>query len=117
MENRNQIIIRTSLAGIGANLLLAGFKFAIGAVTNSISVCADALNNSTDALSFIITIVGTRLSEKKPDKKHPFGYGRLEYVASLLIGIMITYAGVASLLASVRRILHPQPNDYSLRRW
>lgn len=115
MKTRNQKIITTSLAGIGANLLLAGLKFAIGTVTRSVSVCADALNNTTDALSFIITIVGTRLSEKRPDKKHPFGYGRLEYVASLLIGIMITYAGVASLLASARRILHPQPGDYSLR--
>ena len=89
MANRNQKIVRTSLTGIGANILLAGLKFAIGAAANSVAVCADALNNTTDALSFLITIAGVRLSEKSPDKKHPFGYGRIEYLSSLLIGIIM----------------------------
>lgn len=111
--NRNREIIQTSLAGIAANILLAGFKFVIGAAANSVSIRADALNNTADALSSLITIIGTKLSEKEPDRKHPFGYGRIEYLASLLIGMMIFYAGVSAMITSGIRILHPEPNEYT----
>lgn len=68
---REQIIIRTSAIGIAANVLLAGFKFAVGTMSNSIAIMNDAVNNLSDALSSVITIIGTRLAGKKPDKKHP----------------------------------------------
>lgn len=112
--NRNREIIKTGLVGVGGNVLLSGFKFAAGIVANSVSIRADAINNLADALSSVITIVGTKLSEKEPDRKHPFGYGRIEYLTSLFIGIFILYAGLNAARESIRRILHPEPNDYTM---
>ena len=112
--NRNKEIIKTSVVGVISNLFLAVLKLIVGSATNSIAIRADAINNLTDSMSSFITIIGTRLSEKEPDRKHPFGYGRIEYLSTLLIGGLILYAGVSAALASVKRILHPQPNDYSL---
>ena len=111
--NRNRSIIRTSLVAIAANFLLAGFKLMVGLAANSVSILTDAINNVSDALSSAVTIVGTRLSAKEPDRKHPFGYGRIEYLSSLLIGVIILYAGFDALRNSIARILHPEPNDYS----
>lgn len=112
--NRSREIIKTSCIGIACNILLSVFKFAVGVIANSISIKTDALNNLTDALSSVITIVGTRLSEKEPDRKHPFGYGRIEDITSLLIGIIILYAGVEAIRYSVNRIIHPEPVDYTI---
>lgn len=99
--------------GIVGNLFLACFKFAIGGITNSIAIITDAVNNLTDILSAVITIVGTRLSDKEPDRKHPFGYGRLEYLTTLVISGIILYAGITVLIESVHRIIHPEPSTYS----
>ena len=111
--NRNKEIIRTSIIGIIGNLCLSAFKLAIGFVTNSIAIRMDAVNNMTDALSSLITIAGTKLSEKEPDRKHPFGYGRIEYLTSLTIGILILYAGITAVIESVERIIRPQDLEYS----
>lgn len=111
--NRNQIIIRTSGIGIAGNILLSAFKLAVGIAAHSVAIITDGVNNITDALSFLITIVGTRLSEKKPDREHPFGYGRIEYLAALVTGIVILYAGFDAVRNSVESLLHPEPNDYS----
>ena len=111
--NRNREIIRTSITGIAGNLLLAVFKLIAGTAANSVSIITDAVNNIADGMSSLVTIIGTRLSEKEPDKDHPFGYGRIEYLASLIIGLLITYAGFDALRSSVLRILHPEPVDYS----
>jgi cation diffusion facilitator family transporter len=111
--NRSKEIIRTSCIGIACNILLSAFKFAVGIFANSVSIRTDALNNLTDALSSVITIVGTRLSEKEPDRKHPFGYGRIEDITSLLIGIIILYAGIEAIRHSVNRIIHPEPVEYT----
>ncbi len=81
--NRNRVIIKTSIIGIAGNILLSAFKLAVGIAANSVSIITDGVNNITDALSFLITIIGTRLSEKEPDREHPFGYGRIEYLAAL----------------------------------
>ena len=81
---RNKSIVRVSLVGVAANLCLAAFKLAVGLAANSISILTDAINNVTDTLSSVITITATRLSEKEPDRKHPFGYGQVEHLASLL---------------------------------
>lgn len=111
--NRNRAIIRTGVLGIAANLLLAAFKLTVGILSNSISIITDAVNNTTDAMSSVITIVGARLTEKEPDRRHPFGYGRVEHLSSLGIGIVILYAGFDALKNSVERIIHPEPNEYT----
>ena len=75
---REKTIVKTSIIGIIANVFLAGFKAVIGLMTNSIAIVLDAVNNISDAGSSLITIVGTKLAAREPDKKHPFGYGRIE---------------------------------------
>ena len=110
---RDQIIVRTSVIGILANVFLAGFKAAVGALSGSIAVILDAVNNLSDALSSVITIIGTKLAGKKPDKKHPYGYGRIEYISAVLISVIVLYAGVTSLVESVKKIIRPELPDYS----
>ena len=110
---RNRAIIRTSRIGIAANFFLAAVKLAAGFAANSVSIIADAVNNISDAMSSVVTIIGTRLSEKEADRRHPFGYGRIEYVASLVIGMIILYAGFDAFKTSLDRILHPETSDYS----
>ena len=112
--NRSRVIVRTSVLGILANLLLAGFKAAVGLLSSSIAILLDAVNNLTDALSSVITIIGTRLAGKKPDRKHPYGHGRTEYITSTLIAVIILYAGFSSLTESVKKLLTPQTPDYSV---
>ena len=113
VEARNSRIIRTSLLGILANVALAVFKAMVGFLTNSIAVILDAVNNLSDALSSVITIIGTKLAEKKPDKKHPLGYGRIEYLTAMIIAVIVLYAGVMSLDESVKKILHPEKAAYT----
>ena len=112
-EGREKVIIRTSVISIITNILLAGFKAAIGLLSNSIAVILDAVNNLSDALSSVITIVGTKLAKKKPDKKHPLGYGRIEYMSALVIAGLVLYAGITSLAESIKKILSPEIPEYS----
>lgn len=112
--DRSKVIIRTSIIGIFLNLLLILFKLAVGVLSNSIAIILDAVNNMGDALSSIITIIGTRLAGKAPDKKHPYGYGRIEYLASVLISVIVLVAGITSLRESVDKILHPEEASYSV---
>lgn len=112
-EERNRLIVRTSVIGIAANVLLAGFKAAVGVMTHSIAITMDALNNLSDALSSIITIVGTKLAGKAPDKEHPLGHGRYEYLTAMVISVIVLYAGVTALIASGERILHPVAPTYT----
>ena len=113
MEDRSRIIVRTSMIGIAANILLAGFKAAVGVISGSIAVVLDAVNNLSDALSSVITIVGTKLAEKLPDKKHPLGYGRIEFLSAMIVSAIVLYAGITSLTESVKKIIHPEAADYS----
>ena len=114
MDNsRSKIIIRTSIVGILVNVMLAGFKAFIGMLSNSVAIVMDAVNNLSDALSSVITIIGTRLAGKEPDKKHPLGYGRIENLSAMIISVIVLYAGISSLRESVDKILHPQTPDYS----
>lgn len=110
---RDRIIIRTSITGIIANIFLAAFKAVIGILSNSIAVTLDAVNNLSDALSSVITIVGTKLARKPPDKKHPLGYGRIEYLTAMIVSAIVLYAGITSAVESVKKIIHPEPADYS----
>lgn len=107
------MIVRTSVVGILANVALAVFKAVVGLVSNSIAVVLDAVNNLTDALSSVITIVGTKLAGKSPDRKHPFGYGRIEYLSTLVIAIIILYAGITAMVESIKKIITPDTPDYS----
>lgn len=111
--SREDIIVRTSFVGIITNVFLAIFKAAVGLLSNSIAVILDAVNNLSDALSSIITIVGTMLSSKAPDREHPLGHGRVEYLSSLIVSAIVLYAGLTSLVESVKKIIHPEKADYS----
>ncbi len=111
--SREKTIFRASLTGIGVNLLLAAVKAVIGILSNSIAILLDALNNLSDALSSVITILGMRFAMRAPDKKHPLGYGRSEYLSALLISFIVLYAGVSSLIESVKKILHPEVPEYT----
>ena len=112
-NQRNKGIIKTSIIGILANLLLSVCKVVIGLLSRSIAIVLDAVNNVSDAASSIITIIGTKLAGKAPDKKHPFGYGRIEYLSAMIISLIILYAGITSLVESVKKIINPQTPDYS----
>ena len=114
MVKRDKVIIRTSIIGIIANLFLAGFKAGVGLISNSIAVILDAVNNLSDALSSVITIAGTKLAGKKPDKKHPMGYGRIEYLSAMIVSAIVLYAGITSLVESVKKIIRPEKADYSI---
>ena len=110
---REKTIVRTSIIGIIANVFLAGFKAVIGLMTHSIAIVLDAVNNISDAGSSLITIVGTKLAGREPDKKHPFGYGRIEYLSAMIISVIVLYAGITSFVESVKQIIHPETPDYS----
>ena len=112
-EKRGRTIVRTSLIGIFANVLLAGFKVVVGAASGSVAIVMDAVNNLSDAASSIITIVGTKLAGRPADKKHPFGYGRMEYLSAMVISLIVLYAGITSLQESVKKIIHPQTPEYT----
>ncbi|MBQ8451862.1 MAG: cation transporter [Clostridia bacterium] len=111
---REKIIIKTSFLGILANFFLAGFKALAGLLSNSIAIVLDAVNNLSDALSSLITIIGTKIAGKKPDKKHPYGHGRVEYLSTMIIAVIILYAGITSLIESVKKIINPVVPDYSV---
>ena len=113
-QAREQRIVRTSILGIVANVALAAFKAAIGLLSNSIAIVLDAVNNATDALSSIVTIIGTRLANKGADYNHPFGHGRAEYLTAIVIGVIVLYAGVTSLVESAQRILNPEVANYDI---
>lgn len=111
--SREKLIIKASIIGIIANVFLAGFKAVIGLMTNSIAIVLDAVNNISDAGSSLITIVGTKLAGKEPDRKHPFGYGRIEYLSAMIISVIVLYAGVTSFVESVKQIINPETPDYN----
>ena len=113
VNSRERIIVKTSIIGILANIFLSVFKAIVGLISNSIAITLDAVNNLSDALSSVITIVGTKLAGKAPDKKHPYGYGRIEYLSAMLIAGIILYAGITSLIESVKKIISPEVPEYS----
>ena len=111
--DRSKEIIRTSIIGIVANVLLASFKAVVGLLANSVAVVLDAVNNLSDALSSVITIIGTKLSVRPADSKHPFGYGRVEYFTAIIIAVIVLTTGVTSLVESVKKIINPTDPDYT----
>ena len=113
-SSREKTIVKTSIIGIAANVFLAAFKAFVGLMTNSIAIVLDAVNNISDAGSSLITIIGTKLAGKEPDKKHPFGYGRIEYLSAMIISVIVLYAGITSFVESVKQIIHPETPDYNV---
>jgi len=111
--SRDKTIIRTSIIGIVANVFLAAFKAIIGTISHSVAITMDAVNNISDAASSVITIVGTKLAGKEADKKHPFGYGRIEYLSAMVISVLVLYAGITAFVESVKKIITPDTPDYS----
>ena len=112
-QSRDKVIVKTSVVGILTNAGLAAFKALIGLITHSIAITMDAVNNLSDAGSSLITIVGTKLASKEADRKHPFGYGRIEYLSAMVISLIVLYAGLTSLEESVKSILHPKTPSYT----
>ena len=110
---REKQITKTSLVGIIANIFLAGFKALVGLISGSIAIILDAVNNLTDVLSSVITIVGIKLAKRKPDNDHPFGHGRVEYFSAIIISGLVLAAGIMSLIESVKKIFNPSMPDYS----
>lgn len=113
VANRLKVILRTSIIGIIVNAFLGVFKAIVGTVSHSIAITLDAVNNFTDAGSSLITILSTSFSVKEPNKKHPFGYGRIEYLGTLLIAIIISYAGITAFVESIKGIIHHEVAEYS----
>lgn len=99
--------------GIGCNLLLFGGKLTLGILCGSVSVTADALNNLTDAASSIVTLVGFQLAKRPADKKHPYGHGRFEYLAGLMVSVLMLFIGYELMKTSVVRIFSPVHATYS----
>ncbi len=114
MFNREREIIKASIVGIFGNMTLVVFKLIVGFAANSIAIILDAVNNATDALSSIVTIIGTKVAGKRADKRHPFGYGRIEYLTSVIIAAIILAAGLVSLRESVLKIMHPEHTEYTI---
>ena len=112
--NREKKIIQTSIIGIIANVFLVVAKAIIGIFAHSVAIITDAINNLSDSLSSAITIVGTKLSNKKPDKKHPYGHGRVEYLTSLIIGIIVLAAGVMAIYESIMTLIEKPEVDHGI---
>lgn len=110
---REKEVVKTSIISIISNIVLAGFKAFVGFLANSIAIISDAVNNLSDALSSTITIIGTKLAGKAPDKKHPYGYGRIEYMTSLIVSGIVLYAGITAMVESIKKIIHPETPNYS----
>ncbi len=103
-----------SVTGIIVNILLACGKYLIGVMTNSIAITADAVNNLSDSVSCIITLVSFKMANMKPDKEHPFGHGRIEYVAALIVGFIVELMGYELIKSSIEKIRNPEAVVFSV---
>lgn len=113
-NERNRAVFRAGYVGIATNIALAGVKAFIGLAANSISVVLDAVNNMSDAVSSVVTIIGTKFASAEADKDHPLGHGRIEYLAALTVAGLILWAGITSLVESAKKIAEPATPEYSL---
>ena len=104
----------SGIVGILLNLLLCLGKFIIGSLSGSISITADAFNNLSDAFSSIVTLFGFKLSAKKPDKDHPFGHGRYEYISALIVAFLVLLMGFELIKSAIEKILHPAEVTFSI---
>lgn len=113
-QQRSNLGKKAGLVGIFVNLLLALAKLLVGLISGSVSIIADALNNLMDGASSIVTLVGFKLAEKPADEEHPFGHARSEYLAGLVVAMMIFVVGYELVFSSVKKIMNPTAVDFSL---
>lgn len=102
------------IMGIILNIVLFGIKLLAGLLSGAISIMADAFNNLTDAGSSVITLIGFRMSGQKPDKDHPFGHGRIEYISGLIVSMLIILVGFELGKTSLEKIITPEPVEFSI---
>ncbi len=114
MKVREKYCLISGVIGIISNILLFAIKFIIGSITNSIAIISDAFNNLSDIGTSCVTIVGSKLSGKKPDKEHPFGHGRVEYVSTLFISFLIMLVGFELIQTSYDKIINPSESILSI---
>ena len=107
-DKREDIIQVTSGLNVVMNILIAATKVVVGLLASSIAIVSEGINNAADAMTSVLTLVGTRLAMKHPDKEHPFGYGRIEYLTSLIIAVLILFSGTEALISSVKLIFNPE---------
>lgn len=112
-ETRNKKIIKTSIIGIIANFILAIFKVVVGFLSGSIAIILDAVNNLSDTLSSIVTIAGVKFANRAPDKNHPLGHGRFEYLGTAIIATVISYIGFTAIFESIGKIIDPNEVNYT----
>ena len=112
-DSREGTVVTVSGLNILVNLIFAAIKVVIGLAVSSIAIVSEGVNNATDSATSLITIVGTKLSAKHPTEKHPFGFGRIEYLTSLLISVLILFTGAELMESSVKRIFEPQEMSIS----
>ena len=108
LEVRNKYAMLSSITGIILNILLSIFKLIVGLISNSISIVSDAVNNITDAGSSVVTMIGFKMSQKKVDKNHPWGHGRMEYISAFIVDILIILVGFELLRTSIEKIFNPE---------
>lgn len=113
-DKREDIISATSGLGIAVNVLVAALKVVVGLMASSIAIVSEGVNNAADALTSVLTLVGTKLAGKHPDEEHPFGYGRIEYLTSLVISVLILVTGIEMLKGAVELIFHPEELNISM---
>lgn len=111
---REKYGLLSSIVGIIVNIILSLSKLVIGSLTSSISITADAINNLSDAGSCIVTLVGFKMAGMKPDKEHPFGHGRIEYIAALIVGFIVELMGFELIKSSVEKIKNPEELTFSI---
>lgn len=114
LKKREYIGTLSGIVGIACNIVLCIVKFFIGTVTNSVSITADAVNNLSDAGSNVVTIAGSKLSNKPVDKEHPFGHGRIEYISALIVAFFILFMGIELGRSSVEKIIHPENIQFNI---
>jgi len=110
---RDKKIIQTSALNVIVNVVIALIKIVIGLVASSIAIVSEGIHNFADAANSLLTIVGAKLATKHPDKKHPFGYGRIEYLTSLVVGLLVIYSGLEILKDSIKLISNPEDMNVS----
>ena len=119
-ENKKDPAVRqrcgsaVSIIGIAVNLLLAGFKLFAGILSGAISITADAVNNISDAGSQVVSLITFKISAKPADREHPFGYARIEYVASMIVSFLILFVSISLFSESIQKIITPSETDYSI---
>lgn len=111
--NRIIKVVITSVVGIVVNLILGGIKVFVGLASNSIAIISDAVNNFTDSVSSLVTIITMVIVGRGATRKHPFGFGRVEYFTSMIIAALVLFAGGEFLISSVKKIISPEPTSYT----